>query len=124
MTKAKRRHLVAAALTAVGAGGIALAPAAGAVPSAGADTRNVTAYVWASNVNVRYAPYLSERVLGKVGPGNVSAHCQNTGEQVTYGRYTNHWWTYITAHGGGWINNVFIRGGNNNEPVPGIGICP
>ncbi|WP_030678410.1 hypothetical protein [Streptomyces rimosus] len=69
MTKAKRRHLVAAALTAVGAGGLALVPAAGAVPSTSADTRNVT------------------------------------------------------ARGGGWINNVFIRGGNNDEPVPGIPIC-
>ncbi|KWT58997.1 hypothetical protein ADL21_26460 [Streptomyces albus subsp. albus] len=70
MTKAKRRHLVAAALTAVDAGGLALAPAAGAVPSTSADTRHVTAYVWVGNVNVHY-----------------------------------------------------IRGGNNNEPVPGIPIC-
>ncbi|KAA6212259.1 hypothetical protein CP973_22740 [Streptomyces albofaciens JCM 4342] len=120
-----RRRAGLLAMAAV-AGALTAVPTAQAAAPAVLGTRDVTAYVWAGKVNVRWGPNVWQPALGQVGPGNVSARCQTPGDQVTYGRYTNYWWALITIPGSGemgYISDVFIRGGNNNEPVPGVPIC-
>ena len=106
-------------------------------------TRTYRIDVWASQVNVRDPvgfhgglwPARWGRVVGHVGPGRVLAGCQTwtyprLGE-VRYGPYKNSWWMWVIVGSGtrsrplyaGYISDVFVRGGSNNRPVPGIPYC-
>lgn len=113
------RSLVRRAALLAGAGllTLTLAPAATA---SGTHQVRVPVNVWASDVNVHTDPYTTAPVTGQVGPGTVDAVCQAPGGSVSYGQYYNYWWTLVD---GGWISDVFISGGANDEPVPGIPFC-
>ncbi|MEV0114460.1 hypothetical protein AB0H77_14585 [Streptomyces sp. NPDC050844] len=77
--------------------------------------------VWASDVNTHSGPHTTDPVTGQVGPGTVDAVCQAPGGSVSYGSYYNYWWAQLDD--GSWVSDVFISGGNNDEPVPGIPYC-
>ncbi|MEV0373231.1 hypothetical protein AB0I10_25985 [Streptomyces sp. NPDC050636] len=96
---------------------LALAPTATAAPAAA----KVPVNVWASDVNTHADPYTTSPVTGQAGPGTVEAVCQAPGGSVSYGEYYNYWWTQLDN--GSWISDIFISGGNNDEPVPGIPYC-
>ncbi|MFJ9817354.1 hypothetical protein ACIRU3_19170 [Streptomyces sp. NPDC101151] len=112
---------------AVPAGAVATAAAlpllcAGPAQAAATDA---SVYVWATGVNVRACPQVSAEcppISGaQIGRRWVTAFCQRTGGEVTDGPYRNNWWVQVNAGGPiGWISAVYVRGGDNDEPVPGV----
>ncbi|MBN0048403.1 hypothetical protein JS756_30735 [Streptomyces actuosus] len=57
----------------------------------------------------------------RLGRECVAACCQALGDRVVDGPYENAYWVEIAAHGQvGWISAVYVRGGADNQPVPGV----
>ncbi|WP_051836161.1 hypothetical protein [Streptomyces sp. NRRL WC-3742] len=114
-----RRRWAAALASAAALGGALLAS-----PAAAAPLPAYEAYVWASDVNLRPCPQLSDacRPTGvRLGREYVSAYCQALGDRVVDGTYANAYWVEVAAHGQvGWISAVYVRGGDNDRPAPGI----
>lgn len=112
------RRTAAAAVAACGAG-LSLVAAAPA-PQA-ADTTRV--YVWGTDVNMRgCAEFSCPPYSGiKVSRMYVTAYCQDTGDTVKDGPYENNYWVQVDAGGPrGWISAVYVRGGGNYDPIPGV----
>ncbi|MFF8401597.1 hypothetical protein ACF1AB_05165 [Streptomyces sp. NPDC014846] len=111
----------------VSAGAVAVAavvPLLCAAP-AQATADDTSVYVWATGVNVRACPQVSSACPpishAQIGKRWVTAFCQRTGSEVTDGPYRNDWWVQVDAGGPiGWISAVYVRGGANDEPVPGL----
>ncbi|WP_066925789.1 hypothetical protein [Streptomyces sp. NBRC 110611] len=108
-------------------GMLAMAPAANAAsaaPAAETVTAAVpqaTARLWATDVNARYGPARKYKIRTRHLSGNHRATCQVKGGTVVYGKYKNNWWTYLPNKG--WVSDVFLKGGDNWKPVPGIPRC-
>ncbi|MDH6553118.1 serine/threonine-protein kinase [Streptomyces sp. SAI-041] len=53
--------------------------------------------------------------------------CQsNLGRRETSGEWTNVWWARTdddSGNTGVYVSDVYIKGGNNDEPVPGLPVC-
>ncbi|MGW7195683.1 hypothetical protein [Streptomyces chryseus] len=112
------RRTAVAAIAACGAG-LSMAAAAPA-PQAAATT---TVYVWATGVNMRACPSFECAPYSgiKVSRMNVTAYCQNTGDTVRDGQYVNNYWVQVDAGGPrGWISAVYVSGGDNWGPIPGV----
>ncbi|MET9089614.1 protein kinase [Streptomyces sp. NPDC004237] len=64
---------------------------------------------------------------GKVHPGTHSFYCQaDLGRRATHGNRTNVWWARTDDDNGNtgvYISDVYIEGGENDEPVPGLPVC-
>ncbi|MEV8589249.1 hypothetical protein AB0424_20180 [Streptomyces sp. NPDC051180] len=64
---------------------------------------------------------------GLVTRGEHPFLCQRQGAAHTYGAYHNDWWARVVlreATGeGGWVNAVYLSGGDNDRPVPGLPVC-
>ncbi|MFE9449931.1 hypothetical protein [Streptomyces sp. NPDC006739] len=93
--------------------------------SARASATDTSVYVWATGVNVRDCPQVSADcppISGaQIGRRWVTAFCQRTGSEVTDGPYRNDWWVQVNAGGPiGWISAVYVRGGDNDQPVPAL----
>ncbi|GAA4933049.1 hypothetical protein ACFPM3_04255 [Streptomyces coeruleoprunus] len=115
-TRLRRMAVAGAAAAGAAASLVGAAPA-----QAAADATRV--YVWATGVNMRACasyqcpPY--DNV--KVSRMYVTAFCQNKGDDVRDGNYANNWWLLVDAGGPkGWISAVYVRGGRNWEPIPGV----
>jgi eukaryotic-like serine/threonine-protein kinase len=113
-----------AAATAV-SGATAAAPAAVSTVCGTYGTMN--AYIWASAVRVHTGPSESNTAIGECGPSWVHAYCQLQGGEVVDGAYRNNWWIYADTRLGGFVNGyisgVFVSGGGNDAPVPGVPVC-
>jgi tRNA A-37 threonylcarbamoyl transferase component Bud32 len=51
---------------------------------------------------------------------------QNLGRRETYGQWTNVWWAKTDDDSGNtnvYVSDVYIKGGDNDEPVPGLPVC-
>ncbi|MFJ2263675.1 hypothetical protein ACIOKD_36185 [Streptomyces sp. NPDC087844] len=108
---------------------LACAAATGAVLSllttvpAHAEPETTQVYVWATNVHMRSCagyecePY--DRV--RISRMHVTAYCQNQGDVVRGSGHVNDWWVHVDAGGPrGWISAVYVRGGGDMQPVPGV----
>lgn len=118
-TRSLRRALPAGAVAAAAA-----LPLLCSAP-AGAAADDTSVYVWATGVNVRVCPEVSAAcppISGaQIGKRWVTAFCQRTGSEVADGPYRNNWWVQVDAGGPiGWVSAVYVRGGNNDEPIPGL----
>ncbi|MEU2421278.1 protein kinase [Streptomyces sp. NPDC007851] len=64
---------------------------------------------------------------GKVHPGAHAFYCQaDLGRRETHGRWTNVWWARTDDDNGNtgvYISDVYIEGGDDDEPVPGLPVC-
>ncbi|MEW1645319.1 protein kinase [Streptomyces sp. NPDC091219] len=64
---------------------------------------------------------------GVLGAGTNYFFCQrNLGRRETYGRWTNTWWAKTDDDSGNtnvYVSAVYLRGGDNDEPVPGLPVC-
>lgn len=62
-----------------------------------------------------------------VPQGQQHFRCQRQGDPVTYGKYHNDWWAQLYTPGETgaqrWVNAVYIAGGGNDEPLPGLVVC-
>ncbi|KUL45205.1 serine/threonine-protein kinase [Streptomyces regalis] len=65
--------------------------------------------------------------VGVLNAGTNYFYCQqNLGRRETYGEWTNVWWAKTDDDSGNtnvFISDVYIEGGNNDEPVPGLPVC-
>ncbi|MFJ7176240.1 serine/threonine-protein kinase [Streptomyces massasporeus] len=51
---------------------------------------------------------------------------QNLGRRETSGQWTNVWWAKTDDDSGNtdvWVSDVYIKGGDNDAPVPGLPVC-
>lgn len=64
---------------------------------------------------------------GVLNAGTNYFYCQqNLGRRETYGEWTNVWWAKTdddSGNAGVWVSDVYVKGGNNDEPVPGLPVC-
>ncbi|MEU6192460.1 protein kinase [Streptomyces sp. NPDC047061] len=65
--------------------------------------------------------------VGKVRKGAHSFYCQvDLGRRETHGQRTNVWWAQTDddkGNTGVYISDVYIKGGTNDEPLPGLPVC-
>ncbi|MEU5010542.1 serine/threonine-protein kinase [Streptomyces sp. NPDC021749] len=65
--------------------------------------------------------------VGKVDMGTNYFYCQaKLGRRETYGKWTNVWWAKTdddSGNTGVYISVVYLKGGANDEPVPGLPVC-
>ncbi|MGW2645954.1 protein kinase domain-containing protein [Streptomyces sp. NPDC001393] len=64
---------------------------------------------------------------GTLNAGTDYFYCQaDLGRRETYGRWTNVWWAKTddgSGNTGVYVSDVYLKGGNNDEPVPGLPAC-
>ncbi|MFR9675679.1 serine/threonine-protein kinase [Streptomyces sp. TR02-1] len=67
------------------------------------------------------------RAVGKLYSGTNYFYCQqDLAHRETYGQWTNTWWARTdddSGHTGVWVSVVYIQGGGNDAPVPGLPTC-
>ena len=65
--------------------------------------------------------------VGVLNTGTNYFYCQqNLGRRETSGEWTNVWWAKTDDDSGNtdvWVSDVYIQGGANDEPVPGLPVC-
>ncbi|MFH9005976.1 protein kinase [Streptomyces afghaniensis] len=65
--------------------------------------------------------------VGVLNAGTNYFYCQqNLGRRETDGRWTNVWWARTDDDSGNtdvWVSDVYIKGGDNDAPVPGLPVC-
>ncbi|WP_399122409.1 serine/threonine-protein kinase [Streptomyces sp. N2A] len=65
--------------------------------------------------------------VGTVNMGTNYFYCQaNLGRRETYGKWTNVWWAKTdddSGNAGVYISVVYLKGGANDQPVPGLPVC-
>ncbi len=65
--------------------------------------------------------------VGVLNTGTNYFYCQqNLGRRQSEGEWTNIWWARTDDDSGNtdvWVNDVYIRGGANDAPVPGLPYC-
>jgi hypothetical protein len=69
----------------------------------------------------------SGTAVGVLKAGANYFYCQqNLGRRETYGQWTNVWWAKTdddSGNTGVFVSDVYIKGGDNDEPVPGLPVC-
>jgi hypothetical protein len=89
-----------------------------------ADVTMSSVHIWASQVRVRQCASTTCGLASQERLTNVTvqAFCQRWGDRVTDGSYYNHYWVEIITPQGwlGWVNAVYVSGGSNDGPVPGV----
>lgn len=64
---------------------------------------------------------------GVLNAGTNYFYCQqNLGRRETHGEWTNVWWARTdddSGNTGVWVSDVYIQGGSNDAPVPGLPYC-
>jgi hypothetical protein len=82
---------------------------------------NCTVWKQATSYNGRHKP------VGRLNAGVNYFYCQKKlPHRETSGRWTNVWWAKTdddSGHKGVFISDVYIEGGDNNRPVPGLPVC-
>ncbi|MGP4001092.1 protein kinase domain-containing protein [Streptomyces sp. 8N706] len=64
--------------------------------------------------------------VGKLNAGTNYFYCQTKGRRETYGQWTNTWWAKTdddSGYTGVLVSDVYIKGGDNDQPVPGLPVC-
>ncbi|MFF8234998.1 serine/threonine-protein kinase [Streptomyces caelestis] len=65
--------------------------------------------------------------VGVLKAGTNYFYCQqNLGRRETDGQWTNIWWARTDDDSGNtdvWVSDVYIKGGDNDAPVPGLPVC-
>lgn len=76
-----------------------------------------------------YAPsYYQNNVAtgGGLHAGVNYFYCQATGSEVHLNSYQNNWWALTdddNGHKNVWVNVVYLSGGSNDQPEPGLRNC-
>ncbi|MFG2339466.1 peptidase M23 [Streptomyces yangpuensis] len=112
-------------------------PTATSTPASPASSMSAAAtsvYIWATQVNVRYdgadadcVHYPSRgscvKIVATVSRTTAEGMCQHPGEEIVDSGYRNRWWTLLRLPDGtiGWVNNIYIQGGEKIAGVPDCG---
>ncbi|WP_225800571.1 serine/threonine-protein kinase [Streptomyces sp. NK15101] len=102
-------------------GGASPSPASGGcVPSGGG---KYDCQVWRTEKTYRH----DGGEMGILNAGTNYFYCQvDLGRRETYGQWTNVWWARTDDDSGNtnvYFSVVYIKGGDNDRPVPGLPIC-
>jgi hypothetical protein len=65
------------------------------------------------------------RRAGRHGPRHVAAG-RTWASRETYGEWTNVWWAKTdddSGNTGVYVSGVYLKGGNYDQPVPGLPVC-
>jgi hypothetical protein len=81
--------------------------------------------VWADSVNVRSCASTGCSRVHQINHGWYPYSCTMRGQRVTYGSYTNIYWTriWVDTDGNGYyetpgfVSDVFVAGGGNDQPA-------
>ena len=69
----------------------------------------------------------AHKPAGTLEKGTNYFYCQqNLGRRETHGEWTNVWWAKTDDDKGNtnvFVSDVYLEGGNNDEPVPGLPVC-
>ncbi|WP_326022533.1 hypothetical protein [Streptomyces endophyticus] len=69
----------------------------------------------------------AHRPVGTVHPGTNYFYCQvERTQRETYGKWTNVWWAKTdddSGNAGVFVSDVYLTGGKNDQPVPGLAVC-
>ncbi len=86
-------------------------------------SRQVNCTVWAEAKSYT----ASGTEVGVLHAGTNYFYCQqNLGRRETYGEWTNVWWAKTdddSGNAGVYVSDVYIQGGDNDAPVPGLPVC-
>lgn len=102
--------------------------AAGAVPGSACTGRSDGRYDCkvgkTGGVSV-VVPGTPDRRRGTIPQGRNWFVCQWTGPQKSYRQWTNHWWALTNSDQGGWgwVPVIYLTGGDDDKPVPGLPTC-
>ncbi|MDX6758828.1 MULTISPECIES: hypothetical protein [Streptomyces] len=109
-------------------------PTTAASPASPASAAATAVYIWATNVNVRYDGADADcvhhpsrascvKIVATVSRTTAEGMCQHPGEEIVDSGYRNRWWTLLKLPGGtiGWVNNIYIQGGEKIAGVPDCG---
>ncbi|GAA2065806.1 hypothetical protein GCM10009801_11510 [Streptomyces albiaxialis] len=65
--------------------------------------------------------------VGKLNAGTNYFYCQvKKPQRETYGKWTNVWWARTDDDSGNvnvYVSDVYIKGGDNDKPLPGLPVC-
>ncbi|MFD5328906.1 protein kinase [Streptomyces sp. NPDC127092] len=102
-------------------GGTAPSPASGGCTSRGGGKYDCQ--VWRTEKTYRH----DGGEMGILNAGTNYFYCQvNLGRRETYGSWTNVWWARTDDDSGNtnvYFSVVYIKGGDNDRPVPGLPVC-
>ncbi|QPP09985.1 serine/threonine protein kinase [Streptomyces bathyalis] len=103
-----------------GGGGGAPGPAPACHPRGGGKF-DCTVWKTATSYNGAHKP------VGQLNAGTNYFFCQKKlPHRETSGRWTNVWWAKTdddSGNAGVFVSDVYIKGGDNNQPVPGLPVC-
>ncbi|MFG2719160.1 serine/threonine-protein kinase [Streptomyces sp. NPDC048416] len=103
-----------------GTAGGAAPPAGSCSPIAGG---RFTCQVWRTAQSIRQ----DGAAAGVLNAGANYFYCQSDlGRRETYGKWTNTWWARTdddSGHTQVYVSVVYVKGGDNNQPVPGLKVC-
>ncbi|SED87877.1 serine/threonine-protein kinase [Streptomyces sp. TLI_105] len=104
-----------------GGGGTSPSPASGGcAPSGGG---KYDCQVWRTEKTYRH----DGGEMGVLNAGTNYFYCQvDLGRRETYGQWTNIWWARTDDDSGNtnvYFSVVYLKGGDNDQPVPGLPIC-
>jgi hypothetical protein len=98
--------------------------AATATSAAAAAYGKVYKNVW--HTAPSYYSGLAGRTGGYLYAGRNYFYCQDVGQQHRALGYYNNWWLYTdddSGHRNVWVSAVYVSGGGNNQPIPGVRRC-
>ncbi|CAL9606323.1 serine/threonine-protein kinase [Streptomyces sp. enrichment culture] len=107
----------------------ATGPSSGEVPGAGAPACHaIGGGRYNCHVGRTAASYTAAGTRkGVLKEGTNYFYCQqNLGRRETYRKWTNVWWARTDDDSGNkdvWVSVVYVRGGANDGPVPGLPVC-
>ncbi|MFJ9181217.1 protein kinase [Streptomyces sp. NPDC102360] len=86
-----------------------------------ADKSHCRVWLSATSYNSAHQP------VGTLHPGTNYFYCQvKLSQRETYGEWTNLWWAKTdddTGNTGVFVSDVYLTGGKNDRPVPGLRVC-
>ncbi|MGW2788742.1 protein kinase domain-containing protein [Streptomyces sp. NPDC001251] len=101
-------------------GGGSAPPAGSCAPTAGG---KFNCQVWRAAQSIRH----NGAAAGVLNTGTNYFYCQtDLGRRETYGKWTNTWWARTDDDSGNtnvYVSVVYLKGGDNNQPVPGLKTC-
>ncbi|MEV5974140.1 protein kinase [Streptomyces sp. NPDC051921] len=107
--------------TATGGGGTSPKPATGGCTSQGGGKYDCQ--VWRTEKTYRH----DGGEMGILNAGTNYFYCQvDLGRRETYGQWTNIWWARTDDDSGNtnvYFSVVYLKGGGNDQPIPGLPIC-
>ena len=119
--------LAATAVAAVAvAGGTSLPAAAAPVTSHAAAAAYAKVYKNVWHTAPSYYGGSGGRTGGYLYAGRNYFYCQAVGDEYSALGYHNNWWLYTdddSGHRNVWVNAVYVSGGGNDQPIPGVPRC-